>query len=301
MPSPLSRSENLLQKVSRIRDLPTLSVVLGGVTKALREEGNSRHKIVDLLKRDQVLTARILRMVNSGFYARATEITDVKRALHFLGDHTVTALVLGTSSFTEEDYSAASWFDVQDFWLHCLSTALACEFLAIRLNHPNPEECFTCGLLHDLGKMALFRADKGTLEEIVDKCRREEKSFLVVEQELGLPGHHVVGERVAMQWNLPLVVRKSIRYHHKDVRVFESITDEHKRVVMMVSLADTLSKRCGLGFSGDELLPSYNADYLAALGLSQTFMEELEQRLPIETLKARELLIERSRLQRRSA
>jgi len=294
MPITISRSEHLLQKVTKIRDLPTLSVVLGGVLKALREENVSRTKIAELLKRDQILTARILRMVNSGFYARSVEITDVKRALHFLGDHTVMALVAGTTAFSEEDFSAASWFDVRDFWLHCLATAIACEFLAVHLKHANPEEVFTCGLLHDLGKMALFRADKDTLEEIVDKSRREEISFLSAEQELGLPGHHVVGERMAQQWGLPLVVRKSIRYHHKDVRIFESIVPEHRRVVMMVALADIMAKRCGLGYSGDDLLPAYNADYLQALGLSQTFMEELEARLPIETLQARELLIQRN-------
>jgi len=294
MSSSLSRSESLLQKVSKVRDIPTLSVVLGSVLKALREDATPRHKIAELLKRDQILTARILRMVNSGFYARSVEITDVKRALHFLGDHTVTALVMGTSAFSDEDYAASSWFDVQDFWLHCLATAVATEFLAVRLSNPNPEECFTCGLLHDLGKMALFRADKETLEEIVNKCRSEEISFLKAEQELGLPGHHVVGERMAQQWSLPLVVRKTIRYHHKDVRIFESITPEHRKVVMMVELADTMAKRCGLGFSGDDLMPSYNEGYLTSLGLSRTFMEELEDRLPLETLSARELLIERN-------
>jgi putative nucleotidyltransferase with HDIG domain len=300
MPSSISRSESLLQKVSKVRDIPTLSVVLGSVLKALREEGTPRHKIAELLKRDQILTARVLRMVNSGFYARSVEITDVKRALHFLGDHTVTALVLGTTAFNDLDHAPSSCFDVQKFWMHCLATALAAEFLALKMAHPNPEECFTCGLLHDLGKMALFRADKETLEEIVDKSRREQRSFLSAEQELGLPGHHVIGERLAQQWSLPLVVRKSIRYHHKDVRVFESIAPEHRKVVMMVSLADTMAKRAGLGFSGDDLVPAYNEDYLKDLRLAPVFMEELEERLPVETLRARELLMEKG-LQKKAA
>jgi putative nucleotidyltransferase with HDIG domain len=203
------------------------------------------------------------------------------------------ALVMGTTVFNDVDQAPSSSFDVHKFWTHCLATALAAEFLALKMGHPNPAECFTCGLLHDLGKMALFRADKETLEEIVDKCRCEQRSFLSAEQELGLPGHHVIGERLAQQWNLPLVVRKSIRYHHKDVRVFESIAPEHRKVVMMVSLADTMAKRAGLGFSGDDLVPTYNQDYLTDLRLAPVFMEELQERLPLETALARELLIER--------
>jgi putative nucleotidyltransferase with HDIG domain len=295
-----SRSEALLLKTSQLRDIPTLSVVVGSVLKMLRSETVSRGQVAELLKRDQVLTARVLRMVNSGFYGRAAEITDVKRALHFLGDHTVMALVMGTSVFNNEDYEAAHWFDVQDFWLHCLATALAAEFLAIRLSHPNPEESFTCGLLHDLGKIALFRADRETLEEVVNLVRSKGLSFIEAEQELGLPGHHVLGERMATQWSLPLVVRKCIRYHHRDVTQFESIFEEHRKMVMVVSLADAMAKRCALGYSGDDKLPEYSQVYLDYLKIKPVFMEELEARLPLETLKAKELLIERT-LQKRSA
>jgi len=289
-----SRSEALLLKTSQLRDLPTLSVVVGKVMSMLRCDSVSRGQVAELLKRDQVLTARVLRLVNSGFYGRASEITDVKRALHFLGDHTVMALVMGTSVFTNEDYEAAHWFDVQDFWLHCLATALACEFLALRLNHPNPEECFTCGLLHDLGKIALFRADKETLEEVVSLVREKGISFIEAEQELGLPGHHVLGERMATQWSLPLVVRKCIRYHHRDVTHFESIFEDHRKMIMIVTLADAMAKRCGIGFSGDEKLPEYSPIYLESLGIKQVFLEELELRLPLETLKAKEFLIEQN-------
>jgi HD-like signal output (HDOD) protein len=248
--------------------------------------------LAELLKRDQVLTARVLRMVNSGFYGRSIQITDVKRALHFLGDHTIMALVMGTSVFTQEDYEASHWFDVRDFWLHCLSTAIACEFLAVRVAYPNPEECFTSGLLHDLGKIALFRADRETFEEVVTLLRCKGLSFIQAEQELGLPGHHVLGERLAAQWNLPLLVRKCIRYHHRDVTHMASLLEEHRKVVMMVTLADAMAKRCGLGYSGDDKLPDYPQAYLDHLQIKSVFLEELELRLPLETLKAKELLLE---------
>ena len=287
------RSELIMSRVATFRELPTLSVVVGGIADKLKSPYCTRAEVANLLKKDQVLTARVLRMVNSGFFARSTQINNVEKALHFLGDHTVLALVMGTSVFSQDDLGARDWFDVQDFWMHCLATAIASEFIALHVGLEDPEEAFTSGLLHDLGKVALFRADRSTMKEVIDLTHRESMSFMEAEQELGLPGHHLVGERMSAQWSLPLVVRKVQRYHHRNVLPFSSIEEEQKKVIMVVTLADAMAKRCELGFSGDSIHPRYNEEYLKELSLSPTFLEVLEHRLPIETLKARELLIRR--------
>ncbi len=285
-------------KVSKLRDLPTLSVVVGSVLDKIQNENVSRVEVAKLLKKDQVLTSRILRMVNSGFFARPQEITNVEKALHFLGDHTVMALVMGTSVFSDDDLGANDWFNVHDFWLHCLASAIASEFIALHTGKADPEDAFTCGLLHDLGKMALFRADRESAKEVVEKAYKENMSFLEAEQEVGLPGHHLVGERMSAQWSLPLVVRKTQRYHHRNVLPFESIQEDHRKIIMIATLGDIMAKRCGLGFSGDQVLPDYNEEYLKYLELSPVYLEVLEQRLPIETMQARELLIRRDMFRR---
>jgi len=292
------KSDLVMMKVAKLRDLPTLSVVVGSVLDRLRDGGSGRQEIAQLLKKDQVLTSRILRMVNSGFFARPQEITNVEKALHFLGDHTVMALVMGTRVFSEDDVGANDWFNVHDFWLHCLAAAIASEYLAIHCGKVDPEDAFTCGLLHDLGKMALFRADRESAKEVVEKAYKEGISFLEAEQEVGLPGHHLVGERMAAQWSLPLVVRKTQRYHHRNVIPFESIDELHRKTIMVATLGDIMAKRCGLGFSGDQIIPDYNDEYLEHLGLSRAYLEVLEYQLPIETMQARELLIKRDWVRR---
>lgn len=292
------RSDLVMMKVGKLRDLPTLSVVVGGVVGHLKDESSSRSDLAKVLKKDQVLTTRILRMVNSGFFARSQEITNVERALHFLGDHTVMALVMGTSVFSEDDLGASDWFDVHDFWMHCLASAIASEFIALHSKMADPEDAFTCGLLHDLGKMALFRADRESTKEVVEKAYKENISFLDAEQEVGLPGHHLVGERMSTQWSLPIMVRKTQRYHHRNVLPFESIGEEHRRLVMIATLGDVMAKRCGLGFSGDQIIPEYNEEYLKYLSLSPAYMEVLEARLPVETMQAREILIRRDMFRR---
>ena len=106
IPSP---SVRLLSAVPTLRDLPTLSVVLGEVVSLIGDSKVTRAHLAETLRKDQVLTAKVLRLVNSSYYARSTEITDIAKALQFLGDDSLRLLVLGTNSF-QENVTETGWF-----------------------------------------------------------------------------------------------------------------------------------------------------------------------------------------------
>ncbi len=249
-------SQNLTLLVDKLRDIPTLSIVVTRLVEMVNDPKTSASQVAEVLKRDQVLTAKVLRLVNSSYYNLSTEVTDVSKALGFLGFNTISVLVLGTSVFSSFDLKAAPFFNVKEFWKHSLSTALAGELIALKLKYPKPQDVFTCGLLHDVGKIALFKISIDDLKNVVEKSAQENISFLDAESALGLPGHTVLGERLAEQWKLPVVIRKTIRYHHKDIENMESIYPQMKPVIMMATIANVLSKRLQLGFSGDPPISS---------------------------------------------
>jgi HD-like signal output (HDOD) protein len=272
--SPTS-SSNVTQLVDKLRDIPTLSVVVTRVMELVNNPKTSAGQIADVLKRDQVLTAKVLRLVNSSFYNLSTEITDVTKALGFLGFNTISVLVLGTSVFSAFDMQAAPYFNVTEFWKHSLATAIAAELIGRKIKHPRPEDCFTCGLLHDLGKIALFKVSKDDMKAVVDKATLENKSFLAAETELGLPGHTILGERLAERWQLP---------------VMESIYPQMKPTIMAATLANILAKRLSLGFAGDHEKPEYPESYLRALNLSSSALKEVEEAMTQEMDRANAFL-----------
>lgn len=281
---------NISQLVDKLRDIPTLSVVVTKVMELVNNPKTSATQIADVLKRDQVLTAKVLRLVNSSFYNLTTEITDVSKALGFLGFNTISVLVLGTSVFSAFDMQAAPYFNVTEFWKHSLAVAIAAELLGKKIKHPRPEDCFTCGLLHDLGKIALFKVSKDDMKAVVDKATLENKSFLAAETELGLPGHTILGERLAERWQLPVVIRKTIRYHHRDIENMESIYPQMKPTIMVATLANVMAKRLSLGYAGDHEKPEYPANYLRALNLSEATLTEVEAAMAQEMDRANAFL-----------
>lgn len=286
----MSSSAKLTELVDKLRDIPTLSLVVQRVMELVNNPKTSAQQIAEVLKRDQILTAKVLRLVNSSFYNLSTEVTDVSRALAFLGFNSISMLVLGTSVFSSFEIKAAPYFNVLDFWRHSLASAIAAEMIAKHLRSAKPEDAFTCGLLHDIGKIALFKVAPDDLKNIVTKAKTENKSFLDAETELEFPGHTVLGERLAEKWQLPVIIRKTIRYHHRDVEKMESIYPQMKPVIMMATLGDIMAKRFALGESGDNMKPEYPANYLKFLNLAPAALKDLEAKMETEMERASSFL-----------
>lgn len=285
-----TRSEKITIMTDKLRDIPTLSVVVTRLMEMVNDPRVSAAQVADVLRRDQILSAKVLRLVNSSFYNLSVEVTDVTKALGFLGFNTISMLVLGTSVFSAFELKNAPYFDILEFWRHSLAVAIAGELMAKKIKHPRPEDVFTCGLLHDIGKIALFRVSPEDLQAVIARARKDGSSFLDAETALGLPGHTVLGERLAERWGLPVVIRKTIRYHHRDIEGMESIFPAMKPTIMLSSLANIMAKRLELGQSGDAEKPEYPENYLAALNLTPALMTELEAQMPAEMERGQSFL-----------
>jgi putative nucleotidyltransferase with HDIG domain len=272
--------------LAKLQDIPTLPVVAMKVTELINDPASSSADIAKLLKRDQVLTAKILRLANSSYYAIPGGCVDVQRALAFLGFNTLAQLVLGLSVFSLFSTIDGEEFSMLEFWKHALGTAVCSEILAKRLGLVKPEEAFTCGLLHDIGKLVLHEIDRERLTEIVKETKNRKCSFVEVEREWELPGHSYLGDVIATKWGLPQVIRLAIRYHHFDVRGMDSILASAKPLIYIVRLANTLCLKSEIGKSGDYSGGVVTDDMLEALKLTRDKIPEIEAKLAEEMQKA---------------
>ena len=68
-----------------ISDLPTIPAIVSKVISLLDNHDADPDDIADMILSDQVLAARVIRVVNSPLYRSGSEISSVKRALLYLG------------------------------------------------------------------------------------------------------------------------------------------------------------------------------------------------------------------------
>src|SRR3954465_7763558 len=83
--------------LAKLEDIPTLPVVAVKVNELINDPNSSSADIADVLKKDQVLTGKLLKLATSSYYAIPGGVTNVQRALAFLGFNTLAQLVLGLS------------------------------------------------------------------------------------------------------------------------------------------------------------------------------------------------------------
>jgi putative nucleotidyltransferase with HDIG domain len=163
-----------------------------------------------------------------------------------------------------------------NFWKHALGTGVGAEMLARKLKISKPEEAFTCGLLHDIGKLVLHQIDPDRLTAILKETEKRKSGFFEVEKEWDLPGHSYLGEVIASKWGLPQVIRLAIRYHHFDVAKMDSILASAKPVIQIVTLANTLCVKNGIGASGDCSSGEVTQAMIAPLGIQMSEIPQIE-------------------------
>lgn len=272
--------------LEKLNDIPTLPIVASKVTELINNPNSSAADIAEILKKDQVLTAKVLKLINSPYYGIPGEVTDVRRALAFLGFNTLAQLVLGLSVFSLFPSDGNEDFPLLDFWRHALATAVCSEVIAKRVKYAKPEECFTCGLLHDIGKIVMYHIARDMMLSVLCMAKEKNISFVEAESALDVPNHAFLGEYIAAKWGLPQIIRSAIRYHHLDVRQAATILPGTKPPIYIVSLANSLVVNMAIGHSGDYSDGGLKPYMYESLGLKLTNLEEIKKQTLEEMKKA---------------
>ncbi|MEO0335107.1 MAG: HDOD domain-containing protein [Pseudomonadota bacterium] len=189
---------------------------------------------------------------NSAYYAIPGGVNSLDRAIAYAGYDTVHQLVLSASILKAlEVKGGPSSFDINEFWKHSLGVAVAAETIAKIVRHPSPQDLFTCGLVHDMGKVAMFTLSPETVEEVSKLAEAESLSFQEAEVKLEIPNHTTVGYLLAQKWTLPSQFMACVKYHHQqDPNLRGGLASELNQSVDIIYLANLLIHALKFGNSG---------------------------------------------------
>lgn len=244
---------------TQVRAIPE---VVRRISALISGRVTSASEIADEIAKDPILAARVLKLVNSGFYGFRQPVTTITHAMVLLGLDVVKSLVL-TSTVMDEFDAARS--RVQGLWEHSLGTARACQILAERLGLPNPEEVALCGLLHDFGKVIIAQTFPSEFSQIDAVVREQGCLRIDAEREVLGVTHADVGMWLLRKWSLSSALVYPVAYHSN----FHPRRDYADRTAV-VHLADILARAKRIGNAGDARMPRMNPEAWAFLSLSMT-------------------------------
>ncbi len=222
--------EETMTKINRFRELPTLPVILKHLFDVLQDENSTFCDIADVIKHDQSITERILRVANSPYFGHAGNVTSLEQAIMFLGYDLVKGICLGTTVFKLLDNGKLK--NISNLWKHSYEVAIISASIAEYIVNVDSSLCFVAGLLHDIGRVVFLTIDKDAYLDIIT-----DENLLTKERTLFGADHAISGGEFLRSANLPEEIVIAVTYHHHPTKV-----SMYKEVASVVALAEGFSR-----------------------------------------------------------
>ncbi len=251
------KKEQIRATVEQATNLPTLPDIVVRITEMVDSPETSGRQLGAEISRDQVLSAKVLKLVNSGFYGFSQPISAIPHAVTMLGFDAIKSLVL-TSSVLDLMTEI-----LPGLWEHSLACARTCALIAEHLELPDPEEISTIGLLHDLGKVVLNRTLETEYQMVCRRVDRQDMLFYQAEEAVIGVNHGVIGGWLLEKWTLPAKLVEPIADHHD----FRPGRDHAERTALL-HLADVLCRAEAFGNGGDRRIPRLDPAALKVLAMT---------------------------------
>lgn len=233
-------TENILEQVGQIKELPTLPVIAFEVNRMLVNSSTSIDALVETIKKDPAIVSKILKLVNSAFYGARSKVSTVQEAIIRLGFNSVRNIVVSISVFDmfKLKKNLDIDFNIDDFWKHSVGVALTSKYLSDQTGLQSPDDCFVSGLLHDIGLIILLEHFPAVMKEIIEISKDKGVSIYDAEKEVLQVRHNKIGELIAKKWQLPPSLCDSLKYHHIPVK-----NAANPELIAIVHLADVICNR----------------------------------------------------------
>jgi putative nucleotidyltransferase with HDIG domain len=257
--------------IARVEDLPTLPRTVLRITELVNDPQSSARDLARVITDDQVLAARLLKLVNSSFYGFPQRISTITGAIVLLGFDAIRNLLLTTSVFgLFANRKRFNEFPEEQFWDHSLGCAVGAKVLGDHLRYDKIEELFVSGLLHDIGKIVemIFMPEQfSKITRLVQK--KNILMFTAEEQILGYT-HADVGQLLAEKWNLPPKLISVILHHHRP-----STAGRFAQEAAIIHLADIFCRALSIGSGGDTKIPQLDKIAWESLKIKTEVLESL--------------------------
>ncbi|MFO8004714.1 HDOD domain-containing protein [Thioalkalivibrio sp.] len=227
--------------------LPSPKGVAFAVMEVCRKEDATMDAVANVVQTDPALSGRLLRLANSAAHA-ARALASVREAIVRLGLRTVRQVTLGFSLVDQYRDGPCEAFNYQDFWSRSLLMALAARELGTLSRSASPDDLFGCGLLAQVGSLALATAYPAEYSDVLRRAERGDDTLVALERECLQIDHNECTAELLSDYGIPKALAEPVYYHE---RPEESGFVEGSRPHAMVHLFFLASRIADLGLAAE--------------------------------------------------
>lgn len=256
---------------SAIAELKPISDVAMQALTLAQDPNSSFRQLERLILQDQILSANMLRLVNSAYYNVPSPVSTISQCLALLGLQAFRKLVMQLMvhhHFARKLYAYS--MESGALFHHSVACAMITELLVKATAPEQQEKGYLAGLMHDIGKVVLERCAGQWFPKIMDMVLTQGIQFHKAEQAVLGIDHSEVGRQVAQLWNLPVDLGEAIALHHTP-----RLARHSRLLVCAVHVANTLCGMLGAGLSSDTMANEADLWAFQELGLNDQEVETI--------------------------
>lgn len=225
--------------VARLRSIPSLPVLYDELTLAIASPNSSIEQLERIIERDVGMAAKILQLANSAFIGARSEVSELKQAVGLIGTEAIRMLVLSVHIFSQFERAPSVSAFIPSLWEHSAEVAALARQIAAEEKQPANvrEQCFTAGLLHDIGRVILLSELAEDYIPILKLEPSDADSVLRFETEHFGCTHAQIGAYLMSIWGLPATLVHAVSLHHRPSEGAQS----HFSALTAVHCADVIA------------------------------------------------------------
>ncbi len=280
----LIKPEQIRQQIQKIdAKLPETPTIIAELNDVIDDPFATSNDVAQVVNKSPSLAALLLKIVNSAYYGFPSRIDRISRAVTIIGTKEISSLALGICVMRTFDDIPAEIIDMQAFIRHSMACGMVARILGALKNVEETEQLFVSGLLHDIGKLIVFKYfPEYSYSYIRLAAASGESVFSAEKAVLGL-NHTQVARQLLEKWRLPKGLENNVVFHHTPGKAPDPLR------AGILQLADLIANGLGIGSSGEHSVPACDEMVMESLGLSASTLQmvirqAIHQLGPMETI-----------------
>jgi len=227
--------------------LPSLGTIDSALRELMAADQRYNSQIAEIIRRDPSLTTRLLKLVNAVHYSTSKPAKTIEEAVFFVGVRQICQLAMVTQIIKDfQKLAGAERFPWNEFWRHCIATALVSREITNVFQSPDDEMDYIGGLIHDVGKIVMASAFPNHFEEVYHRHGEEGGDLMQIERDVLGVDHADLGAMYLRKQGLPGSFIEIVQFHHSP-----QLSPYQTNVTAAVQVADMLVRHHKIGESGN--------------------------------------------------
>ena len=213
----LVNDEELRKAIASMDQLPSVPKVYSDLTVALADVNTDARTVAKIVEQDPGMSAKVLQLVNSAFFASPSPMTDVSQAVMRLGFDCVRDLALTLEVFRPGTMRGVGPSVLERIQRHAMFTGGVVRSMAAQLDKRTAEQAALAAMLHDVGRLVLMSA-KGKDYAALEQGAVDDAELVEAERASWGTTHAEAGAYLLGLWGLPYPVVEAVARHHQPER-----------------------------------------------------------------------------------